>query len=256
MNLLPRPSYDLRQSMATFDDHVKPYEQTYQYVATIPPAPPFDPERTMLPSGVELRQGSVKMWKTREDLERYRAICAESRPEVLIETGTRWGGSAAWFRNHLQIPHVFSIDVSPVSPKVREDFPDITFIRGDSSNLAVRAEVESQVIGKRVMVVLDSDHHADHVYRELDLWAPLVTPGCYLAVEDAIFDVMPVDEARRGGHAIPEVGGPLRAMQEWGLAGHMFWERATRIEDMSPISHHPAGFWKRTHVDGWGKPDA
>ena len=34
------------------------------------------------------------------------------------------------------------------------------------------------------MVILDSDHSADHVFEELEAWAPLVTPGCYLVAED------------------------------------------------------------------------
>ena len=34
------------------------------------------------------------------------------------------------------------------------------------------------------MVVLDSLHTYDHVKKELELYAGLVTPGCYLVVED------------------------------------------------------------------------
>ncbi len=35
------------------------------------------------------------------------------------------------------------------------------------------------------MVVLDSDHSQAHVEAELDAYAPLVSPGCYLIVEDS-----------------------------------------------------------------------
>ena len=34
------------------------------------------------------------------------------------------------------------------------------------------------------MVVLDSDHSEANVAAELDAYAPMVTPGCYLVVED------------------------------------------------------------------------
>jgi cephalosporin hydroxylase len=37
----------------------------------------------------------------------------------------------------------------------------------------------------RTLVILDSDHHADHVYAELLTDSPVVQTGDYLIVEDA-----------------------------------------------------------------------
>jgi len=37
-----------------------------------------------------------------------------------------------------------------------------------------------------VMLVLDSKHTRDHVRAELEAYAPLVTPGSYVVVEDGI----------------------------------------------------------------------
>jgi cephalosporin hydroxylase len=36
------------------------------------------------------------------------------------------------------------------------------------------------------MVILDSNHSAEHVAKELEAYAPLVTPGACLIVEDAV----------------------------------------------------------------------
>ena len=44
---------------------------------------------------------------------------------------------------------------------------------------------------ERVMVVLDSNHTQAHVLRELELYAPLVTKGCYLVVCDTLIEDMP-----------------------------------------------------------------
>ena len=53
---------------------------------------------------------------------------------------------------------------------------------------AVRDQVRD---ARRIMVVLDSMHTADHVLRELELYSPFVTPGCYLVVFDTVIEFMP-----------------------------------------------------------------
>ena len=58
-----------------------------------------------------------------------------------------------------------------------------------------------------VMVILDSDHQAAHVLNELNLYAPLVTVGSYLIVEDTHitheWDVPGIER------------GPAEALAEW-----------------------------------------
>jgi hypothetical protein len=106
--------------------------------------------------------------------------------------------------------------------------------------------------GLRVMVSLDSDHHSMHVQTEISLWAPLVSPGCYLVVEDGCFDMWPGARGGLGGKQIPRLGGPLDAMRKMGLGSPLecpepslkrFW-RDEALEGMSRISHSPAGWWR------------
>ena len=81
---------------------------------------------------------------------------------------------------------------------------------------------------------LDSDHSRDHVIAEIDLYAPLVTVGCYLVVEDAIYHW--VDDGYDGD--------PLQAIT--ATLGHRDdFTRALDIEAMYPITGSPAGWWCR-----------
>jgi cephalosporin hydroxylase len=95
----------------------------------------------------------------------------------------------------------------------------------------------------RVMVVLDSDHSAAHVRKEIELYGPLVTPGCHLVVEDTIFGYGTSglrDQHFPGGLD----GSPLDAVAEL-LAGNDEWSRDIAIERANPVSSNPAGWWIR-----------
>jgi cephalosporin hydroxylase len=183
------------------------------------------------------------MLKLDADLDRYRQIIEATRPEVIVETGTRTGASARWFAS-LGIP-VITVDVSHdlLDPSLTfPESPTVWFVRGDSADPATLARVRELVAGRRCMVSLDSDHSAVHVAKEIDLYGPLVTPGCYLVVEDGIFGHAP--QALRDRHIPGLVGSPLDAIAAL-LNGNPAWSRDIAVERLTPVSHHPAGFWLR-----------
>jgi cephalosporin hydroxylase len=71
-------------------------------------------------------------------------------------------------------------------------FERIDMIQGSSTDNAIAAQVAAAAVeAERVMVVLDSHHTHEHVLRELELYAPLVTKGCYLVVCDTLIEDMP-----------------------------------------------------------------
>jgi len=186
----------------------------------------------------------VRAWKLPEDLDRYTLVIESTRPEVLIETGTKWGGSALWFEA-LGLD-VITIDVEEDSSR-RAKLLDsrVTWITGSSTDPAVVARVADLVAGRRVMVSLDAEHAAPHVAAEIRAYGPLVSPGCYLVVEDGIFDLTDDEALRaRGGRSIPARGGPLHAINQT-LALDAGWVRDEEIERLHPVSHHPSGWWVR-----------
>lgn len=185
------------------------------------------------------------MRKLPADLARYERIIGETWPEVIVETGSATGGSARWFAQHGV--DVISVDVSPApAVDLGEHADRVTWVTGDSADPDVASRVAALVDGRRCMVSLDSDHSAPHVTREIELYGPLVTPGCYLVVEDGIFGYAPDPIIRQHGLE-SMVKSPLEAIATV-LPDDDRWSRDIAIERMSPTSHHPAGFWVRVGV--------
>ena len=80
---------------------------------------------------------------------------------------------------------MISIDIRPISDGY-PSHPRIAYLGGRSStDPEVVAEIRQRVDKRRTMVILDSDHSQRHVEAELEVYAPLVTQGCYLVVEDS-----------------------------------------------------------------------
>jgi cephalosporin hydroxylase len=86
----------------------------------------------------------------------------------------------------------------------------------------------------RVMVILDSDHNKEHVLKELNIYAPLVTRGSYIIVEDTNIHGHPLREE------LPE--GPWEAVQEW-LPKHPNFVIDHNIEP--PVTNNPDGWLRR-----------
>lgn len=169
--------------------------------------------------------------KLPEDLDRYRAVVAADRPDVIVECGTWHGGSARWFAG-LGVD-VVTVDV--ISRPFAYHGDGITWLVGDTADPATAARVGALVAGRRVMVVLDSDHSPAHVAAEIGLYGPMVTAGCHLVVEDGIVRWM-------GDTGYD--GSPMDAIEAL-LADDPRFERDEATEALSSTSMYPCGWWIR-----------
>lgn len=129
----------------------------------------------------------VGMMKCPNDLWMYQELMANERPRTVIETGTYQGGSALWFAflmDMLQIDggHVYTVDFED---RRSCQHPRITFLGGDSTDPEIAAAIAAELPAEGPRLVsLDADHSAEHVRKELELYAPLCQLGDYLIVED------------------------------------------------------------------------
>jgi cephalosporin hydroxylase len=135
-----------------------------------------------------------------EDLVRLQEVIFALRPDVIIETGVAHGGSlvfhASLFKAMGRDGRVIGIDIA-IRPQNRKAIEAhelancISLIEGDSASPDVVARARELVRpGEKVMVILDSNHAKAHVLKELEAYAPMVSPGCYMVATDGIMGLV------------------------------------------------------------------
>lgn len=185
---------------------------------------------------IDPRWMGVKIQKMPFDCWVYQEILHECRPDVLIETGTYNGGSTLFYAHMFDLlghGEVLSIDLEPQADLPQH--PRISYLTASSTSPEALAWIAERIEGKKVMVVLDSDHSEKHVRAELEALAPLVSPGQYLVVEDTNINGHPV---------YPSFGpGPMEALDEWLKTNPPF--DADPAREKFYFSYFPRGFWRR-----------
>jgi cephalosporin hydroxylase len=136
----------------------------------------------------------ITVYKPATDMWIYQELITQLRPDLIIETGTHVGGSALFMHDIMRLEEidglVMTIDIDDHRDKKFKDMCEngyIKFIHGNSVDDLVLDEIHEYInedCPKTVMVILDSDHTKEHVFRELELYTPFVTVGSALIVED------------------------------------------------------------------------
>jgi cephalosporin hydroxylase len=170
------------------------------------------------------------------DLWIYQEIMFRTQPDVIIETGTLFGGSALYLASICDLlanGRVISIDIE--ENEDRPSHPRILYLTGSSVAPEVIDRVKAEVAdASRVMVILDSDHHDDHVLGELHAYGPLVTEGCYLIVEDTLAGQF--SPGRWGA-------GPSAAIQKFMSSNQSFVTDTSSEKFL--MTFNPGGYFKR-----------
>lgn len=168
----------------------------------------------------------------------YQEILHRTKPDVLLELGVAYGGSAQFFADIMELSghgEVLGVDIS-LERAHGFNHPRVTLIEGSSIAPETVAHVHERCRGKRVMVFADSNHAADHVLAELQAYAGLVGMDMYYIVEDTLADVLDL-------MPVP-IDGPLAAVNSF-LANHPEFERDSRIAERYILSQSPYGFLRR-----------
>jgi cephalosporin hydroxylase len=151
--------------------------------------------------GVAVLQNPFDMWVLQE-------VIYETKPDLIIETGSAVGGTASFYVSLFPKVRVISIDTQE-EMKPEFEHPRISFLKGMSTDKGIVAKVKKEAAGKRVMVVLDSDHTTENVLAEMKAYSGIVTRGCYMVVCDSNLGGNPVI------NPIVPGPGPMAAIQKF-----------------------------------------
>ena len=191
--------------------------------------------------GIRTQKNPCDMWMMQQ-------LIYEVRPDVIIEAGTFRGGSALYFAQMLETmglkdSKIITIDIVDNCQEASKHpiwQKRVEFLHGSSTDPGILRRIHKQVGGKKVMVVLDSDHSYAHVIQELRLYGPLVSHDSYLVVEDTNLDAVPVT---------PGYLGPMTAVLEFlaSEAGKEFAPDVSR--EAMVLTFNPGGWLKRTTTE-------
>ncbi len=186
------------------------------------------------------------------DMVAMQEIVLTVKPDLIVECGVAHGGAVVMYASLLHLlgkGEVVGVDIEIRNHNRRaiEAHPmagRISLIEGSSTDPNVAARVREKASGKSaVLVCLDSNHTHEHVLRELELYAPLVTSGSYCVVFDTFVEDMPDDYVwtdRPWGKG----NNPKTALHEY-LRNHPEFEIDRSMDDKILITSAPDGFLRR-----------
>lgn len=179
----------------------------------------------------------VPIHKNPNDAWIYQQLLVAMRPDVIIEIGTKYGGSALYFAHLCDLlgqGRVISVDISHklLRPEVGLH-PRITLIQQDACEAHDR--VQAMIApGERVLVIEDSSHTYDNTLAVLRTYSHFTRPGDYLIVEDSIC---------HHGLTVGPSPGPYEAIEAFVAENTDF--EIDRDQEALLITWNPKGYLRR-----------
>jgi cephalosporin hydroxylase len=197
----------------------------------------------------------VPIWQLPDDLMGLQQAITAIRPGLIIETGTKYGGSALFFASMLNLlgleqSRVVTIDVNPTAEAhaVQHEQALARYVSdwlvGSSVDPAILDVVTARVVDRTgpVMVFLDDWHGGEHVLAELRAYQQFVNSEGLLIVADTSFADLagtPVAPFRS-----LVTSNPRTAVNQF-LAENAVFERCEDYLSASGLSNFADGYLRR-----------
>jgi cephalosporin hydroxylase len=164
----------------------------------------------------------------------------ELKPDLIIEIGTNKGGSALYLADLLSLAgkgeiHTIDIEKDQASELTRSHPRIKLFTDGyQGYDLGLAKGYET------ILVIEDGSHYYKDTIAAMEKFAPVVTPGSYLIVEDGIINELGMKKHFEGG--------PLRAVDEF-LPSHPEFSIDRKWCDLfgTNATFNVSGFLKKNH---------
>jgi cephalosporin hydroxylase len=157
------------------------------------------------------------------DYVMYQMIIHELKPDLIIEIGTNYGGSAIYFSDLMDAfeidGEIHSIDINSNALENVKAYSRIKLFMNGWEDYDLNLTEKF----KTILVIEDAAHTYECSIGAMEKFASVVTPGSYLIVEDGIVNDLGREEEFKGG--------PLKAIREF-LSKHQEFEVDRKWCDM------------------------
>lgn len=186
------------------------------------------------------------------------------QPTIIIETGAAHGGSVIFNASQLALLDLcqngftsirsinrrcIGIDIE-IREHNRKDIerhalsPIIELTEGSSVDLGVFSKLKGLITpDDTVMVIMDSNHIHDHVFRELELYGQLVSEDSFIIVRDTGIEFAP--QKFLTGRPWGAANNPLSAVRDF-LVENQIFHTDEKINEKLLITSSKGGYLKRT----------
>lgn len=136
----------------------------------------------------------------------YQMVISKLSPDLVIEIGTNIGGTTYYIAdllNNLNHGIIHTIDIHDNYDAVLKTHPRIKIYSCGWE----KYDIQEAISYSKVLVIEDSSHHYQNTLDVINKFAPIVSVGSYLIIEDGIVSKLGIQHNYEGG--------PVRAVNQF-----------------------------------------
>jgi cephalosporin hydroxylase len=187
------------------------------------------------------------------DLIILQEVLFKYRPDIIIETGIAHGGSLLFYSSILSLIkrkfNIIGIDIKIKAENRKKLFSNplskhIKVFESSSINSKIFEKLKKITTGKKIIVILDSNHSHNHVLKEIEMYSQLIKKNGYLIVMDTAIEFIKKKHVNKGRDFGPG-NSPYTAIKKF-LKINTDFKIDNYYENKALITSAIGGFLKKT----------